>query len=171
MGYSIGRWDGDTLVVESTGFTDRSWLDYDGHPHTEALKMVERYHRRDFGHPDLTVTFDDPCAYARPWIVNVPPDLFPDTELLEAVCRENEKDYSRMSGQPAGQQAAAIAVPRGVLAKYAGTYEIEDKGKARPAVISVSGDTLYLDLDQTGPQHTHFLMHAVEGEDRAVRKR
>ncbi len=197
MGYSVGRWEGATLVVESTGFTDRSWLDYDGHPHTEALKMIERYHRRDFGHLDLAVTFDDPGAYARPWTVSVPLELFPDTELLEAVCRENEKDFSHMSAKPAGQQSAAVAVARDVLAKYAGAYEIEDKGKIRPAVISVSGDALFLDLDQTGPQHlvamsdtsfsfsgtvlqfvadgqgaiTHFLTHAVEGEDRAVRKR
>ena len=197
MGYSVGRWEGDTLVVESTGFTDRSWLDYDGHPHTEALKMIERYHRRDFGHLDLTVTFEDPGAYARPWTVAVPLQLFPDTELLEAVCRENEKDFSHMSSKPDGQRTAAIVVAPDVLAKYAGAYEIESTGKMRPAVISASGDALFLDLDQTGPQHlvamsetsfsfsgtvlqfvadgqgviTHFLMHAVEGEDRAVRKR
>ena len=182
--------------MESTDFTDRSWLDYDGHPHTEALKMVERYHRRDFGHLDLTVTFEDPGAYARPWTVAVPLELFPDTELLEAVCRENEKDFSHMSSKPAGQ-TAGIVVARDVLAKYAGAYEIEGKGKIRPAIISASGDALFLDLDQTGPQHlvamsetsfsfsgtvlqfvadgqgviTHFLMHAVEGEDWAVRKR
>ena len=60
MGYSVGRWDGDTLVVETSGFTERAWLDYDGHPHTEALRMTERYCRRDFGHLDVEVTFDDP---------------------------------------------------------------------------------------------------------------
>ncbi len=109
-GYSVGRWEGDTLVVESNGFTDRSWLDYDGHPHTESLRMVERYRRRDLGHLDLDVTFDDPGAYARPWTVAVPLELFPDTELLESVCKENEKDISHMPGKPAGQERPEVKV-------------------------------------------------------------
>src|SRR5512132_804311 len=71
MGYSVGRWDGDTLVVESFGFNDRTWLDHDGHPHTEALRMTERYRRRDFGNLDLEVTLSDPAAYTKPWTVGV----------------------------------------------------------------------------------------------------
>jgi hypothetical protein len=197
MGYSVGRWEGDTLVVESSGFTERVWLDYDGHPHTEALRMIERYRRRDFGHLDLSVTFEDLAAYSGPWTVTVPLDLFPDTELLEAVCRENEKDFARMSNRPAGQAIVEFKVPRGTLAGYAGAYEIRKKERVRPAVISLSGDSLFLDIDRTGPQHlvpmsetnfsysgtviqfvanrqgaiTHFLMHGVEGEDRADRKK
>ncbi len=120
MGYPVGRWEGDTLVVESSGFTERVWLDYDGHPHTEALRMIERYRRRDFGHLDLSVTFEDPAVYARPWTVTVPLDLFPDTEPLEAVCKENEKDFARMSNRPAGQAIVEFKVPRGTLAGYAG---------------------------------------------------
>src|SRR6266567_8033064 len=69
MGYSVGHWDGDTLVVESTGFNERSWLDMGGHPHTDSLRTTERYRRTSFGHMDLQVTFDDPKAYARPWTV------------------------------------------------------------------------------------------------------
>ena len=70
MGYSVGHWDGDTLVVESAGFNDRTWLDFAGHPHTDALHMTERFRRRDFGHMDLQVTLNDPQAYAKPWTVS-----------------------------------------------------------------------------------------------------
>ena len=88
MGYSVGRWEGDTLVVESFGFNDKTWLDSYGHPHTEALRMTERYRRRDFGHMDIEVTLSDPDVYARPWTVKFNAELEPDTELLESVCNE-----------------------------------------------------------------------------------
>src|SRR6266700_6190936 len=89
MGHSVGRWEGDTLVVESFGFNDRSWLDHDGHPHTEALRMTERYRRRNFGNLDLEVTLSDPGAYTRPWTVAVRAELTADTEMLEWVCNES----------------------------------------------------------------------------------
>src|SRR6185436_14745870 len=88
MGYSVGRWEGDTLVVESFGFNDRTWLDQNGHPHSEALRTTERYRRRDFGHMDIEVTLSDPAAYARPWTVALGAELTADTELLEYVCNE-----------------------------------------------------------------------------------
>ena len=66
MGYSVGHWEGDTLVVESSGFNDRTWLDHDGHPHTDGLRMTERYRRRNFGDLDVEVTFSDPAAFTRP---------------------------------------------------------------------------------------------------------
>src|SRR5438132_5902767 len=79
MGYSVGHWDGDTLVVESFGFNDRTWLDHDGHPHTEGLRMIERYRRRTVGHLEIEVTLSDPPAYARPWPVALYAELAPDT--------------------------------------------------------------------------------------------
>jgi hypothetical protein len=85
MGYSVGRWDGDTLVVESNGFKDRTWLDSFS-PHTDGLHMTERYRRPDFGHLDLEVTFEDPVAYVKPWKIKVGSVFVPDTELLEAYC-------------------------------------------------------------------------------------
>src|SRR5207248_1996181 len=88
MGYSVGHWDKDTLVVESFGFNDRTWLDHDGHPHTEALRTTERYRRRDFGHLDIEVTLADPKAYAKSWTVSVKAELAPDTEMIEFVCGE-----------------------------------------------------------------------------------
>src|SRR5262249_35653119 len=83
MGYSVGRWDAETLVVETTGYNDKTWLDFTGHPHTEALRVTERFRRTDFGHMQLDMTFDDPKAYVKPWTVHFPVNFVPDTELLE----------------------------------------------------------------------------------------
>jgi hypothetical protein len=96
LGYSIGRWEGDTLVVETVGFNGRSWVDTgSGHPQTEAARVTERFTRRDFGHMDIDITIDDPNAYLKPWRVTVPINLRPDTDLIETFC-ENEKDLGRM---------------------------------------------------------------------------
>jgi hypothetical protein len=99
MGYSVGRWDGDTLVVDTAGFNGKTWLDMAGHPTTEALHVIERLRRRDFGHLDLQLTIDDPKAYSKPWAVTLPWILFADTELLESVCNENEKDLKHLVGK------------------------------------------------------------------------
>ncbi len=96
MGYSVGHWDGDTLVVESSGFNDRTWIDTGGHPHSEALRVTERFLRRDFGHITLQTTIDDPKAYTKPWTVSYDLRLLPDTELLEYVCTENNKDMQHI---------------------------------------------------------------------------
>ena len=197
MGYSVGRWDGDTLVVDTNGFTERSWLDYDGHPHTEALRMTERYRRRDFGHLDVEVTFDDPGAYTRPWTISVPLELFPDTELLEYVCRENDKSLAPIPVTTSSEGAAAIKVAPAQLSKYVGSYEIREDDEVTSAVVSLSGDTLFVDLDHKGLLEllpisdtsfsesgnviqflpdgqgtvSAFLFLTVEGEQRAVRVR
>jgi hypothetical protein len=92
LGYSVGRWEGDTLVVDSAGFNDRSWLDSMGHPHSEDLKIQERFHRRDFGHMDLSLTIEDPKMYTRPLTIKVTEVLLPDSDILESVCNENERD-------------------------------------------------------------------------------
>jgi len=99
MGYSIGTWDGDTFVVESVGFNDSTWLDNAGHPHSESLKVTERFRRRDFGHMEIQVTIDDPVAYLRPWSVTEQATLLPDTDVLEFVCNENNKDVPHLFGK------------------------------------------------------------------------
>jgi hypothetical protein len=96
LGYSLGSWRGDELVVESTGFNGKTWIDVAGHPSTEALHITERLRRRDFGHLELQVTIDDPKAYTKPWTVGLPLHLLPDGDLLEFVCNENEKDSEHM---------------------------------------------------------------------------
>ena len=92
FGYSTGKWDGDTLVVESTKFRDLGWLDVEGSPLTESGKIIERYRRPDFGHLEIQVTIDDPKAYTKPWTVTVHQRIMLDTELIEFICQENSKD-------------------------------------------------------------------------------
>ena len=99
LGYSTGAWDSDTLVVDTRGFNGKIWLDQLGKPSTEALHVIERFHRKDFGHMDLTITIDDPKAYTKPWTVVEPVHLLPDTELLEFICNENNRDVSHLPGQ------------------------------------------------------------------------
>jgi hypothetical protein len=98
LGYSVGRWEGETLVVETTGFNDVGWLDDGGHPQTEALHVTERFRRRDFGHMDLQLTIDDPKAYTKPWGPTLRLNFQPDDELMESIC-ENEKDVPHMVGK------------------------------------------------------------------------
>jgi hypothetical protein len=92
LGYSVGKWEGETLVVETAGFNDKSWLDGMGHPHSEAMRVVERYRRRDVGHLDEEITIDDPKMYTRPFSIKVTHLLEPDSDILEYFCAENEKD-------------------------------------------------------------------------------
>ena len=91
MGYSIGRWEGDTFVVESRGFNEKTPIDAMGHPRSESMHVTERFHRRDFGHLDMEITFDDPKLYTRAFTVKIPHTLVPDYDVLEMFC-ENEKD-------------------------------------------------------------------------------
>jgi len=91
-GYSAGKWDGDTLVVETSGFRDGGWLDVNGSPLTDAAKVTERFRRASFGTLEIEITVDDRKAYSRPWTVALSQHLMPDTELIEFVCGENEKD-------------------------------------------------------------------------------
>ncbi len=92
LGYSAGKWAGDTLVVETAGFNDKTWLDLSGRPHSEALRVVERYRRRDFGHLDVEMTFDDPQMYTKPFTIKFTEDLLADEDIFEYFCNENEKD-------------------------------------------------------------------------------
>ena len=92
LGYSVGKWDGDTFVVDTIGFNDRGWLDARAHTHSEAFHLTERFHRLDFGHMELQLTVDDSKTYTRPFTVKLEQRLLPDTDLLESYCIENEKD-------------------------------------------------------------------------------
>jgi hypothetical protein len=98
LGYSVGRWERDTFIVDTVGFNDRSWLDGMGHPHSEALRVVERFHRRDFGHLDVEVTIDDPKVYTKAFSVKFTELLQPDSDVTEYFCAENERDNSDIAG-------------------------------------------------------------------------
>jgi hypothetical protein len=195
MGYSVGHWEGDTLVIITAGFNDRTWLDDDGHPHTEALRVTERLRRRDFGHMEITRTFDDPGAFLQPWTVPIKLELDADRGQLEYVCNENEQDHKHLVGKASDDKGVAVAPE--VLAKYAGSYEFKTPttGQIITLTFALSGD--HLVLSGVGPSTpmtslsetdfaapglnlkfvksdsgvvTHVLLQAVEGDFKAIRK-
>ncbi len=147
QGYSVGRWEGDTLVVESAGFNDQTWLDGGGHPHTKELRVTERFRRRDFGHMELKMTFDDPKVYARPWTISMDVGLMPDTELLEYVCGENERDVPHLVTTEQDQKKFRnnVQLPLEVLSKYVGVYQMTRPG-GNPATytVTLAGDRLQI---------------------------
>jgi hypothetical protein len=158
MGYSVGHWEQDTLVVESVGFNDRTWLDTSGHPHTEALRTTERYRRRNFGNLELEVTFQDPAVYARPWTVAVRAELAPDTELIEYVCNESKSDLNRLVGKASDEAKSEVKIAPGILAKYAGTYvEQPPLWRIVPRVVEItfSDGALYGNLDGRGTERQY----------------
>jgi hypothetical protein len=98
-GYSTGRWEGDALVVQTSGFRDGGWLDINGAPLTDAAKWTERFRRVSYGSLEIEITVDDPKAYTKPWTVTIPLLALPDGELIEYACDENEKDLSHLVGK------------------------------------------------------------------------
>jgi hypothetical protein len=100
-GYSAGRWEGDTLVVETSGFKDGGWLDINGSPLTDQGRTIERFRRTNFGTIEIEQTVDDPKAYTRPFTTRLTWRLMPDTEIMEMVCLENNKAIDHLVGGPA----------------------------------------------------------------------
>ena len=142
MGYSTGRWDGDTLVVTTAGYNDRTSMDLAGHPHTEALRMTERFHRRDAGHLDVQITFEDPKTYTRTWTLPFQFELLPDTEMIEYVC-ENERDARHLVGK-SGEE---FALSSEALARYVGTYVSPSRA---PAAVSLEEGRLMIKVGTQG---------------------
>jgi hypothetical protein len=149
MGYSVGRWEGDTLVVDSVGFKERTWLDWAGHPHGEKLHLTERWRRLNFGRLEIEETFTDPEFYNQPLSAKVTGTLVPDTDLLEYVCAENERDRPKLIGTSAEikKQYTPVKVAPDVLAQYAGSYDFRfPENPTIPSMMQVAlnGDTLFL---------------------------
>ena len=153
LGYSVGHWDGDTLVVESAGFNDRTWLDRMGHPHSEDLRVTERFHRSDFGHMQLQVTYDDPKTLTRPITFSVALNYGPDTDMIETIC-DNERDVTHM----VGSAKDAVNIAPEVLAKYAGTYQAREGTPVvlgffgRAQTFTFTGGKLYMNAIPLVPQ-------------------
>jgi hypothetical protein len=143
LGYSVGHWEGDTLVVNSVGFNDEGWLDVGGNPQTESLRLTERFRRPDFGHLELDVTFEDPKTFTKPFTLHMTKNYVADTEILEDVC-ENERDSGHLLG--------GYKVAPETLARYAGTYDVA----GREAVVTVSGDQLIV-KDSAYPRDQLFV--------------
>ncbi|HEV2198406.1 MAG TPA: hypothetical protein VGR73_01195 [Bryobacteraceae bacterium] len=157
MGYSVGHWEGDTLVVESNGYNARTWLDRSGHPHTEALRVTERYHRKDFGHIEIGATIQDPAIYAKPWDISLNAQFLGDTEIIEYVCNENVKTISYREhwvGKASDDKKTEVHLAPEILAKYAGTYRELDIWNGGPIPrtieITVADGALYADLKGRG---------------------
>jgi len=192
FGNSVGRWEGDTLVVESSGFNDRSWLDRAGHPHSERLRVTERFRRVDFGHMQFQITFDDPETLTRPLTISLAVRYAPDTEMMESVC-ENERDTVRL----VAKATARVHLSSAVLEKYTGTYEYRGGSTnvlgfmGRTQKVSLIDGQLYLNANPLIPQSetkfdstgaaaefvmdangkvTHLVLSQTEGDARYDRK-
>lgn len=139
MGYSVGRWEGDTLVVDSNGFNDRTWLDARGMPHTEALRTTERYQRLNVGRMRVELTVTDPGAFQGSWTTTYDLEFQADNEMVEGVCEEQ----SRWLGRLSDFERTAVVVPAATLAKYVGTYSGLWGTRLRTVRIQLEGDTLY----------------------------
>jgi hypothetical protein len=98
-GYSVGKWDGDALVVETNGLSDGEWLDQNGSPLTDGAKITERFRRVNYGRMEIAITVDDPKAYTKPWTVKVNELIQTNTELMDYFCLENERDVSHLVGK------------------------------------------------------------------------
>jgi len=122
MGYSVGKWEGDTLVVESNGYNDKTWLHSQGLPHTESLRITERYSRPDFGHLRIELTYDDPGIFDSPVHALVELELAADDELLENVCNEASKGHSHWGGAITDAEQTTVEVGGEILTNYVGRY-------------------------------------------------
>ena len=153
MGYSVGRWDGDTLVVESFGFNDRTWLDHDGHPHTEGLRLTERYRRRNFGNLELEVTFSDPAAYTQAVDRRRPRRIGRRYRNDRMGLQRKRPRVDRWIGRASDERKGEVQVAPEILAKYIGTYvEQPPFWRVVPRVveITVSNGKLLADMDGRG---------------------
>jgi hypothetical protein len=134
LGYSVGRWDGDTFIVTTGGFNALGWLDSSGHPQTESLRLTERMRRRDFGHMDFEITIDDPTVFTKPFTIKTERVLAADTDLLEDYC-ENERSRAHFSID------TSVTVSPSVAATYAGVYEL---APGRDITVTVVDDLLFV---------------------------
>jgi hypothetical protein len=154
LGYSVGHWEGDALVVNSIGFNEQGWLDVGGNPQTESLRLTERFRRPDFGHLELEVTFDDPKTFTKPFTLRMVKNYTADTEIFEDVC-ENERDRGHLVG--------GFKMAPEVLAKYAGTYGLP----GRDVVVEISGDKLIV-RDNAHPRDQLFVADSDTGFQSSV---
>ena len=197
MGYSVGRWEGDALVVETIGFKDRTWLDFAGMPHSESLRITERIRRVSFGRLEIEQTVDDPEVFERSFTVQLGAQFIPDTELLEYVCAENERSRHHMVGTMSEEikrhLANAVSVAPSILAGYVGSYDFrfpENPTTPNLMEIRMEGDRLLVGGGPLIPLSektfgspfgqvefvtndrgvaTHLLIRVAEGELRATR--
>jgi hypothetical protein len=140
LGYSVGHWEGDTLVVESAGFNDRTWLDRAGHPHSDGLRITERFRRVDFGHMQFQITYDDPETLTKPLSISLAVNYAPDTDMLENVCNETDRKVHQVGSANTGVQLSSA-----VLAKYVGRYEFRDGSRTVAGFMGMKQNVTMID--------------------------
>lgn len=145
QGYSVGRWDGDTLIVESNGYNNKTWLHREGLPHTESLRITERYSRSDFGHMQLEISYEDPGTLIRPVRVSAEMRFVADDEMLEVVCNESSMGTTHYGGEISDAEQTVVEVAEEILAKYVGTYQGEWLGNPITAEVTLDDGALFLE--------------------------
>ena len=145
MGYSAGYWDGDTLVIESNGYNDKTWLTREGLPHTDRLRITERYTRIDYGRMALEITYEDPGTFIEPVQASVDLVLRPDGSMLEVVCNESETGQRHYSGDMSQSERKVVEVPRELLEKYVGRYQGTWLGNMITAEVTLVDGELVLE--------------------------
>ena len=151
MGYSVGHWEGQVLVVDSRGFNARTWLAQDL-PHTEALRTSERYRRPDFGHLEIETTLTDPAAFSRPWTFRTTAEFAADTEIPDNRCDPADSGREHWTGSITDSQKLAVKVAPEILAKYVGVYKGVWARRPRAVEVTLSGDSLFIAPEGRTPQ-------------------
>jgi hypothetical protein len=144
MGYSVAYWEDDTLVVESNGYNDKTWLTREGLPHTEQLRITERYTRLDYGRMTLEITYEDPGTFTEPVQATVDLVLRPDGAMLEVICNESETGRRHYSGEIDQAEEGVVSIPEDVLRSYVGTYRGAWLGNMITAVVTLEDGELYV---------------------------
>ena len=141
LGYSVGHWEDDTLVVESAGFNDRTWLDRAGHPHSENLRVIERFWRVDFGHMRFQITYNDPETLTKPLSVSLAVNYAADTDMLENVCNESDRNKVHL----VATANTGVHLSAAVLEKYTGRYEFHEGPRAVGAFMGMTQNVTLID--------------------------
>ena len=145
MGYSVGRWDGDTLVVESNGYNNKTWLHRLGVGHTEQLRMTERYTRSDFGHVQIEVIYEDPGAFEKPLTASLEWRYAVDEVMLETVCVEAYGgQHGTWTSEVSEVEKTAVEIAPEALARLVGTYEGEYLGDRFSMEVTLEDGALFL---------------------------
>src|SRR6516162_9835381 len=141
LGYSVGRWESDTLVVETAGFNDQTWLDRAGHPHSENLRVTERFRRVDFGHMQFQITYDDPETLTKALSLSLMMNYAADTDMLENVCSEGSRDKVHL----VGTAKPGVPVSPSVLEKYTGRYVFSGGSRVVEGFVGVNQNVSMVD--------------------------
>jgi hypothetical protein len=144
MGYSAGHWDGDILVIASNGYNDKTWLTREGLPHTEQLRITERYRRLDYGHMQVTITYDDPGTFTEPVEAVVDMVNVPESGMLEVICNESETGQRHYSGELSQAELKVVELPESTLQRYVGTYQGPWLGNLITTEITLENGELFL---------------------------